>query len=305
MESVFHHALNNMFEIILYYKYIALNDAKDLVEAQRELCERLGLVGRILIADEGINGTLEGKKEAIDEYVQALTSDARFADINIKRSEGTGVAFPKLKVKYRTEIVSGHLEDEDVKPWETTGKHLSADELQSWIDNGEEFTIVDMRNDYEYKIGHFENSINPGMANFRDLKRIVEDLEPLQTKKVLTVCTGGVRCEKASGYLIKKGFKDVYQLENGIVTYMEKYPNQAFKGKLYIFDNRVAMDFDSPENHTVVGKCDLCEDPTENFVNCKNKLCNKHFLICDSCNDEQGLFCSEECKEKVVSLPVR
>lgn len=291
-----------MFEIILYYKYTPLLDAESLLEAQRALCERLSLKGRILIADEGINGTLEGTKETVDEYVRILTSDARFADINIKRSAGTGEAFPKLKVKYRTEIVSGHLEDEDVKPWETTGKHLSAEELQSWIDTGEEFTIVDMRNDYEYKIGHFENSINPGMANFRDLKKIVEDLEPIKQKKVITVCTGGVRCEKASGYLIKKGFEDVYQLENGIVSYMEKYPNKAFKGKLYVFDNRVAMDFDTPDNHTVVGKCGLCESATENYVNCKNKLCNKHFLICTSCSDEQGLFCSDECKERVISL---
>ena len=291
-----------MFEIILYYKYTPLSDAKELVEAQRVLCEKLDLKGRILIADEGINGTLEGTKENIAEYCRVLMSDSRFADINIKRSEGTGKAFPKLKVKYRSEIVSGHLESEDVKPWETTGKYLSADELNKWIEKGEDFVIVDMRNDYEYKIGHFENSINPGMENFRDLKKIVDGLESLQTKKVVTVCTGGVRCEKASGYLITKGFQDVYQLENGIVTYMEKYPNKAFKGKLYVFDDRVSMDFDTPDNHTVVGKCDLCESPTENFVNCKNKQCNKHFLICDACNEKDGLFCSEGCKEKVVVL---
>ncbi len=291
-----------MFEIILYYKYTPLEDAKKLVEAQRALCERLGLKGRILIADEGMNGTVEGTKEAIAKYSAVLTADPRFADINIKRSVGDGTSFPKLKVKYRTEIVSGHLEDEDVKPWETTGKHLSADDLQSWIEKGEEFTIVDMRNDYEYKIGHFENSINPGMDNFRDLKSAVKGLTELKNKKVLTVCTGGVRCEKASGYLIKEGFEDVYQLEHGIVTYMEKYPNKAFKGKLYVFDNRVAMDFDGADNHTVVATCDLCDASTEHYVNCKNKLCNKHFLICTPCSNEQGLFCSDACKEKMMEI---
>src|SRR5690606_14861554 len=157
---------------------------------------------------------------------------------------GTGEAFPKLSVKLRKEIVSGHLEDEDVKPWEMTGKYVSADLLHQWIEEGEDFTIVDMRNNYEYKVGHFENSINPEMDNFRDLKKVLKKIEPFKNKKVVTVCTGGVRCEKASGYLIKKGFEDVYQLENGIVTYMEKYPNKAFKGKLYVFDKRVVMDFD-------------------------------------------------------------
>lgn len=291
-----------MYQIILYYKYIELTDAPALVEKQRNLCKKLGLTGRIIIANEGINGTLEGAVGAVAEYISEFTADARFADVNIKKSIGTGVAFPKLSVKLRTEIVSGHLEEEDVKPWKTTGKHLSAEELHSWIESGDDFAIVDMRNNYEYKIGHFENSVNPGMDNFRDLKNVVKKLEPLKNKKVITVCTGGVRCEKASGYLIQKGFENVYQLENGIVTYMEQYPNKAFKGKLYVFDGRVAMDFDSPENHTVVGKCDICLEPTEKFVNCKNKECNAHILICDSCETQNGIFCSDKCREKILIL---
>jgi len=289
-----------MHTIILYYKYVPIAEPQKLVDSQRALCEKLGLKGRILIAKEGINGTLEGESTAVEEYIKDLVSDERFADMNIKRSEGNGKAFPKLKVKLRNEIVSLNLGDEDVKPWEMTAKHLPADELNQWIESGKEFAIVDMRNDYEYKIGRFEGSIDPGMKNFRDLPKVLPKIAHLKDKPVLAVCTGGVRCEKASGYLLKQGFKDVYQLENGIVTYMEKYPNKAFKGKLYVFDDRIAMDFDSPDNHTVVGRCDVCEAPTEHYVNCQNKECNTHFLVCDSCEEKQGVFCSQACREKVV-----
>ncbi len=284
------------YEIILYYKYVPIENPEMLVKTQKELCEKLGLKGRILIATEGINGTLEGTKDAINVYCRDFLTDSRFLDINIKRSVGDGNAFPKLKVKFRSEIVSASLGEDDVKPWETTGKYLSADELNLWIEEGREFTIVDMRNDYEYKIGHFENSIDMGMKNFRDLPNAISKLEPLKDKPIIPVCTGGVRCEKASGYLIKKGFKDVYQLHNGIVTYIEKFPNKAFKGKLYVFDNRIAMDFDTPDNHTVVGKCDLCQSSTEHYVNCKNTSCNAHFLVCELCETEQGIFCSDNCK---------
>jgi UPF0176 protein len=288
-----------MYEIILFYKYTSITDPSKLAKEQRKLCEELGLKGRIIIATEGINGTLEGTKEKIDIYCKKLTAIEGFFDINFKRSNGDGDAFPKLKVKARNEIVSSYLGDDDVKPWQMTGKYLSADEFHNWVTEGRKFKIIDMRNGYEYKIGHFEGSIDSGMKNFRDLSHTVKKLEPLKEEAVVTVCTGGVRCEKASGYLIKKGFKNVYQLKDGIVTYMEKYPNKAFKGKLYVFDNRISMDFDTSLNHTVVGKCDICKDPTENYVNCKNPECNIHFLMCLKCKDEKSGFCSEECKNKI------
>jgi UPF0176 protein len=289
-----------MYEIILYYKYIPIEDAESLVKRERKLCELLGLKGRLIIAKEGINGTLEGTREAIAEYKKALVSDSKFSDIGFKTSIGTGNAFPKLKVKLRDEIVSAHLGEADVKPWETTGKYLTAEELDVWINEGRDFAIVDMRNNYEFKIGHFEGSINPNLQNFRDLPKAISKLETLKEKPVLSVCTGGVRCEKASGYLIKQGFKNVYQLQNGIVTYMEKFPNKAFKGKLYVFDNRIAMDFDTLDNHTVVGKCDTCGDSTENYVNCRYRECNAHFLMCTKCVVERDGFCSPKCREKML-----
>jgi len=280
---------------------VLIEDPEALKKSQRELCEWLGLKGRIIVASEGINGTVEGDESSTNEYMKVLSSDSRFADINFKIDEGTGEAFPKLSVKVRKEIVSAHLGDEDVKPWETTGKYLSAEELHKWVKEGKEFTIVDMRNNYEYKIGHFEGSVNMKLDNFRDLPKALSKIESLKDKTVVPICTGGVRCEKASGYLIKKGFKDVYQLHNGIVDYMKKYPNEAFKGKLYVFDKRIAVDFDEPGKHTVVGKCDVCSEPTERYVNCRNKECNAHFLICDICKAEKDVFCGEECRNTIMT----
>ncbi len=267
-----------------------------------ELCKALGLKGRIIVASEGINGTVEGTVENTEKYIEEMVKDSRFANMNWKKSVGDGNSFPRLSVKTRKEIVSLHLEDGagvcDIDPNVTTGKHLKAEELHEWIKSGREFYIVDMRNAYEFKVGHFENSILPPMENFRDLPKVVKQIEHLKNKTVLTVCTGGVRCEKASGFLITQGFTDVYQLENGIVTYMEKYPNEDFKGKLYVFDNRVAMGFytDDPK-HEVIGKCDSCGETSENYVNCANPVCHRHFIACANCLEDGGgqAFCPGGC----------
>ena len=157
-----------------------------------------------------------------------------------------------------------------------------------------------MRNDYEYNVGRFKDSIMSNLQNFRDVPRVLNELEDLKDETVLTVCTGGVRCEKASGLLLKNGFRDVYQLDGGIVSYIEKYPAEEFEGKLYVFDGRITMDFDPTDKHVVVGKCDKCEVPSERYVNCRNPECNKHFICCEDCSEEDGRsYCSSECREKI------
>lgn len=278
-----------MHTILLYYKYVKIQYPKREVKAQRKICEELGLTGRIIIAPEGINGTLEGTTENTDKYIAYMSKDKRFKDINWKKSIGTGSAFPKLSVKERREIVSLHLGDMDFDPNKVTGKYLTAEELHSWFENKKEFYIVDMRNDYEYLSGRFEKSVLPGLENFRDLKKELPRLEHLKDKTVLTVCTGGVRCEKASGFLMMSGFKDVYQLQNGIVTYMEKYPNEHFKGKLYVFDGRVTMGFNTDsKQHEIMGTCEKCSVKSENYINCSTVGCHRHFIMCENCLDIEG-----------------
>lgn len=287
------------YQVLLYYKYVQIDDPKKLMDDLRLLCQQLGLKGRILIATEGINGTVEGTKENTEKYIQELIKDLRFADIQFKKSAGTGVAFPKLYIKVRAEIVSGHLGKDDVNPAEMTGKYLQAEELHSWIKSGKKFFIVDMRNDYEQKSGYFEGSILSNFENFRDLPGMIPKLAQLKDETIVTVCTGGVRCEKASGFLIKNGFADVYQLEGGIVSYMEKYPNQDFKGKLYVFDNRIVMGFNTDSSeHEVVGRCELCNKASDNYVNCANMECHKHFICCHDCYSADGkAYCGKNCEK--------
>lgn len=290
------------YTIILFYNYTYISDPGQLMRDQRELCERLNIKGRTIVAHEGINGTYEGKTEDIDKFWKEFTSDSRFANTHLKRSSGNGNAFPKLSIKVRVEIVSLNLGDEDFSPNDTTATHLSPEKLHEWIQNGEEFEIVDMRNDYEHRIGRFKGSHLPKMKNFRDLPEAMDKLEPIKNKKVLTVCTGGIRCEKASGYLIKKGFGDVYQLDGGIVSYMEKYPNQDFEGKLFVFDKRLSMGFETDSSdHKVISNCDKCDSVSDNYRDCGFPQCHSLFICCTICLEDSGeAFCSNECKAKAT-----
>jgi UPF0176 protein len=324
----------NPYQILLYYKYTHVADPEAFVKWHKQICEQLGFKGRILIAHEGINGTLEGLKGHTEEYVRlihamtgkvaneatAATADAvevsgeaelsggaealaeadfgDFSEVQFKTSPGTadGSAFPKMKVKVRKEVVSLGLDrygEEDIDPNKVTGIHLAPSDLKKWYESGEDFEIIDMRNDYEFKVGHFKNSINPEMDNFRDLPKILSESEKLQHikkasaegKKVVTVCTGGIRCEKASGYLIKKGFENVYQLDGGMHKFMEQFPGEGFLGSLYVFDNRETTDFSTDKGieRPVVGKCDICQNTTEKYTNCANIECHMKMLCCNSC----------------------
>jgi len=292
------------FEIILFYKYIYLENPEEVAKWQRELQGRFQLKGRTIIAHEGINATVEGTKENIAGYLAEFLAEPIFANTHIKRSVGTGSAFPKTYVKVRKEIVTlGLGESCDINPNILTGKRLRPEKLHQWINSSQEFYIVDMRNAYEHLAGYFKGSIMPPLENFRDLPRFMDSIAHLKDKKVLTVCTGGVRCEKASGYLLSQGFTDVYQLEGGIVSYMEKYPNENFVGKLYVFDNRILMGFyTDDERHEIVGKCYLCQAASERYTNCLNNDCNRKVIACQACQGALGekFICAPElgCKEK-------
>lgn len=273
---------NSQFEILLYYLYTDVQDPEHLKEEQVRLCEELGLKGRIIIGHEGINGTVEGLREDTQRYVDACSAHPLLKDMQFKRSVGTGSAFPKLSIKVRSEIVGAKLGEDGSHPSDLTGKRLTADGLHALYESGEEFTVIDMRNSYEYELGHFKNSVDPGMRRFEDLPKKLGQLEQYKDKKVVTVCTGGVRCEKASGYLVKKGFSDVYQLDGGMVTYMEKYPGQNFDGSLFVFDGRKTMHFNG-DAHVPVAKCAHCSAPSERFKNCKDPFCNRKHVACETC----------------------
>jgi UPF0176 protein len=296
------------YQILLFYKYVHIENPEEVRIWLFNLCQKLGLKGRLIVATEGLNITLEGKTEDTEMFIDELEKDNRFLNIHYKKSEGTGKAFPRLSVKVRPEVVTLGLGVCDIDPNVTTGIHLNPEELHQWIANKKEFYIVDMRNAYEHAVGKFAGSICPPMENFRDLPKLLKTIEHLKNKTVLTVCTGGIRCEKASGYLLTQGFTDVYQLNGGIVSYMEKYPNEDFEGKLYVFDGRVAMGFytDDPK-HKIIGVCEGCGASSENIVDCREFGCNGQFILCDTCEKKQlekrgHTHCVKNCK-KVYKSP--
>ncbi|HEU5114761.1 MAG TPA: rhodanese-related sulfurtransferase [Candidatus Paceibacterota bacterium] len=290
-------------EILLYYKYASIRNPEKFAAEQRAFCAAHGLTGRIIVAKEGINGTVEGTVEDTRAYREFLGAKPGFKNVHWKISEGIGGAFPRLSVKVRPEIVSLSLTksaETDVDPRKVTGVHLAPRDLKKWFDRGEKFTIIDMRNDYEHKVGAFEGSVLPPLKNFRDLPRVMPKLKKHSKEKVLTVCTGGVRCEKASGYLIKKGFKDVYQLDGGIVSFMEKYPGEHFNGSLYVFDGRVTMHFGGKKRQ-VIGRCDKCGKKTESYADCANQNCKNQMLCCSACLKAKKAYCSEKCRKLVAN----
>lgn len=283
------------YVVLLFYKYTDIPDPEAFKVEHRALCERLGIKGRFIVATEGLNGTCEGTPDVVNAYIQELTSDPRFADMHVKYSKGTGNSFPKIKIKIRPELVNLGLGNDDIDPRTFTAPHLKPAELHQWFADNKDFVIVDMRNSYEHQVGHFPNSVLPNMRYFRELPKVLPELEHLKDKTVLTVCTGGVRCEKASGYLLKKGFKNVHQLDGGMVSYMEQYPGQNFLGAMYSFDGRVVIDYDDG-NHPVIGRCKKCGSPTEQIVDCRNESCHGQYLICESCFDKHNkIFCEVLC----------
>ncbi len=286
-------------QVLLFYKYVTIEDPAALRVKLIDMCVSHNLLGRGIVAEEGINMTVEGLVEDTEHFARELLADTRFNEMPIKRSEGDGNAFPKLSIKVRDEIVGTHFPKE-VDPRVKTAPVLKPEELKKMFENDEEFVIIDMRNDFEFKSGHFKNSINPGLEASRDLPNVLPKLKEVQNKKVVTVCTGGVRCEKMSAYLLANGFEDVYQLENGMHGYMEKYPGEDFLGTLYTFDQRKVMDFGG--DREVIGTCHLCGEKSEQYANCRDNFCHFHFIVCDSCSSPEGTFCSEACKNKVHAI---
>ena len=293
-------AASEAYQVLLFYKYVTVEDPQQLVQTMRTLAMEFSLIGRVIVAAEGINVTLEGTIQNTEAFVDTFFDDARFAGTQIKRSRGTGKSFPGLSVKVRNEIVSTGLTSEEADPRVSTAPKISAEELRGWYEAERDFVVVDMRNNYEFASGHFKDSIEPGISASRHLPLTIDKLEPFKEKTIVTVCTGGVRCEKMSAYLMHKGFKDVHQLDGGIHTYMEKYPGKDFLGTLYTFDQRLTMDFGGERE--IIGQCFACNALSEKYVNCSEDTCHLHLVVCDGCIDAQGkVFCSLECKNVAMS----
>ncbi len=292
-----------MQKIILYYRFTPLRDPEAVRLWQRTLCESLGLKGRILISPHGINGTVGGKLEDLTRYVRQTKEFAGFRDIAFKWSDGTRDDFPKLSVRVRKELV-GFGVPEEVKVDEqgvvNGGTHLSPDEIHKLVDErGDDVVFFDGRNKHEAEVGRFKGAIVPDTTTSKDF---IQELESdkygdIKDKAVVTYCTGGIRCEVLSSMMKKRGFKEVYQLDGGIVNYGERYGDDGlWEGKLYVFDRRMITQFS--DKATDIGHCIHCDARTSRFVNCAYNDCNNLVLICPACADMRNV-CSARCQAQL------
>jgi UPF0176 protein len=284
------------YRVLLYYKYTSIENPEEFAKEHLAFCKSLNLKGRILVANEGINGTLSGTVAETDRYMEALLADERFKDTYFKIDEAPENAFRKMFVRPRKELVSLHLE-EDVNPLELTGKYLEPAEFKEALLD-EETIVLDARNDYEYDLGHFRGAVRPDIRNFRELPQWIRDnKEQFMNKKIVTYCTGGIRCEKFSGWLLKEGFKDVAQLHGGIAVY-GKDPatkGELWDGKMYVFDERISVEINQVDKK-IIGKDWFDGTPCERYINCANPYCNKQILASEA-NEARYLgSCSDECR---------
>jgi UPF0176 protein len=273
--------MSEAFQVILFYKYVPVADPAGFMASQRQLCTALGLKGRILIAGEGINGTLAGPRSAVDEYISALRADERFADIEFKASQGDAGTFPKLVIKIRPEIVTlgagpSLSPDQD--------NHLSPADWKRMLEEDPDVVVVDVRNRYESAAGKFAGAIACDIGHFRELPDYVERLDELKDRKLLLYCTGGIRCEKASALFRSKGFGNVFQLHGGIVTYQEQFGNEHWLGECFVFDQRMTVRVE--EGLVPLGRCAHTGRPTGRFVNCLHDPCHVLFLLAEETERE-------------------
>ncbi|HET7627243.1 MAG TPA: rhodanese-related sulfurtransferase [Bacillales bacterium] len=286
------------YRVLLYYKYVTIENHEAFAEEHLEYCKQLGVKGRILVAEEGINGTLSGTVEQTDAYMNKMHNDPRFSDMEFKIDEAEGHAFKKIFVRPRDEIVSFRLKD-DINPNELTGQYLSPEEFYEELQK-EDVLVIDARNDYEYRIGHFRNAINPNIEAFRELPEWIEkNLKDKKDKRILTYCTGGIRCEKLTGYLKAQGFENVAQLHGGIVKYgkNEKVQGRLYDGKCYVFDERRMVPVNRTEEDVVIGECYHCGKTEDRYVNCANPECNLQYICCEDCEHKYKRSCSKACRE--------
>ncbi len=287
------------YKSLLFYKYIRIQDAEQFAADHLFLCKSIGIKGRIIVAEEGINGTVSGTTKQCEEYMDLLHSDNRFADMQFKLHEVEKPSFSKIFVRYKKEIVNFNQPQVDV--WKQAGKYMKPEEFLLEKD-AEDVVLLDVRNEIEWEVGRFKNAVTLPITHFRDLSGCLPHINKYKDKKVIAYCTGGIRCEKATAFLLQNGFKDVHHLHGGIIEYGKQAGGKDFEGKCYVFDERLAVDINEV-NPTVISKCFRCGVLSARLINCSNPECNNHFVICDECGWKYNGACSDECSSHPRSRP--
>ena len=285
------------FQILLFYCYAEIFDTEKFKTEHHLFCIKNNIKGRIIISSEGINGTVSGLKKDCDNYRKELISKKIFSDIDFKVESYHKNAFKKINVRIKNEIVNSGIIDKKIL--KNKGQYINPSDFKKIIKKvPENVTILDVRSKYEHNIGKFKNAMTLDIDNFRDFPGKINELKKKikKSNKIITYCTGGVKCEKASGFLKENGFENVYQLHGGIIKYGIEEGGENFEGKCYVFDDRIVKDVNEV-NPEVIGKCYVTGEKTDRMVNCANVLCNKHFPLSNSAAKKYKGCCSKYCFE--------
>ncbi len=288
-----------MYKVISFYRYIPIEQPEVLREVLTDFCQSRHIFGRILVANEGINGAVCGLISQITQFQEYLMQNPLFTNMTFREQTAEKNTYHKLVVRVRKEIV--HFGSPVT--FNHPGTHLEPSQLQQWYNTNQDFIIIDARNDYEYDLGRFKNAIKLPIQNFREFPSTLPQLQQYKEKKIVLYCTGGIRCEKASAYLKDHGFDQVYQIQGGIINYVNQYPNtqektsssgDSFKtywqGGLFVFDDRLSSDVGP-----TITQCRHCHTPEKQYLNCHNIACDKLFIACRECQSRFNHCCSQDC----------
>lgn len=248
----------NLFLNIAGYKFEQIDSLDTLIPEFQKKCDELELKGSVYLSPRGINFSISGTEENIEKYINFMESDSRFLNIPLKRTYSETQPFRRMKVRLKKEIIS--LGRDDINPRELTGEYVTPQELLNMYENNDDVVVLDTRNEYETRVGLFENAVDLQLDTFRDFPKAIEQLpEEYKDKQIVMYCTGGIRCEKASAVMLKAGFTDVKQLEGGVLDYFKETGGKYWNGDCFVFDERVALDKDLNETEYIY--CYICREP--------------------------------------------
>jgi len=285
-----------------FYNYIDIDDPQSFRNELYRDWNSINVFGRAYVASEGINAQVSCPEHQWEAFIRQINSCEYLRNVPIKRAIEDGSSFYKLTVKVKNEIVAYNIKDTEYD-MNRVGEHLSAEKFNEKLDNPNTIA-VDMRNYYESEVGRFENAIIPDVDTSRDLLPAVKKLlQGREADDILLYCTGGIRCEKASAYLINNGFENVSQLDGGIIQYAhqinEKNIKSKFIGKNFVFDNRMGESI----TDDIIGSCHQCDKPSDRHIDCGNDACHILIIQCDECCATYNGCCSKECKD-FANLPL-
>lgn len=297
MEETFHRIT------ISFYNYFPIQNPQEFRDFLYKNLNELQVFGRIYLAKEGINAQISVPENELESFKTFLYSINELNGLRLNIAvDDDGKSFWVLKIKVRDKIVADGIEDESFD-MNKKGNYVNAQELNNLINN-DDVIMVDMRNHYEYEVGHFVNALEIPSDTFREqLPMAVDMLQGKEDKNIIMYCTGGIRCEKASAYLLHKGFKNVFHLEGGIINYAQQIKKESldskFIGKNFVFDNRLGEKI----TNDVISNCHQCGKPCDEHTNCKNNGCHLLFIQCKECAEKYNGCCSIDCKE-TIHLPI-